>query len=410
LQTETACPPAVSIEATAKQQALAKGRYDPAPTPPAAAAPRPTPPQLRRMSEVKPERMAFLWNPYIPLGCITFLEGDPGQGKSFIGAALATAGSRGHGLPGVGRFEPWCTLICTAEDSLEHVVSWRLGDMDADQHYILGCDEPFFIDTEDGLATLRRWVEMVRPLLVIIDPVSAYISGKRDIHRSNEVREALAPLAALAREFNLALVIVRHLTKGQKGKAIYAGLGSIDFSAAARSVLLAGANGEGDESISGIVHLKCNYAARGPAIGYSIQDARFTWTEGPCPLVADDILRTEAGREERSRGREAEDFLREQLADGPVLTKEIEGQAREAGISLVTLGRARHSIGVRSRKRGFGKAPFEMYLPAPTTPPAESQLLPGEPAATDPCNHSPHSPSFNSVRENGENGGQGDEG
>jgi AAA domain len=375
------------------------------------APPRlPTTPQLRRMSEVKPERMTSLWDPYIPCGCITFLEGDPGEGKSYIGAALATAGSRGHGLPGIGRFEPWRTLICTAEDSLEHVLSWRLEDMNADQACIFGCGEPFLIDSEDGLAILRQWVEEAQPRLVIIDPISAYLSGKRDLHRSNEVREALAPLAALAREFNIALVIVRHLSKGQKGKAVYAGLGSIDFSAAARSVLLAGGNGEGDETVTGIVHVKSNYGLRGPAIGYSIKDGCFGWTEGPCPLVADDILRAEEGREERSRGREADDFLWDQLADGPVLTKELESQARAAGISLVTLGRARHRLGVRSRKRGFGKAPFEVYLPSPTTSPAVSSQPLAEPAVSDPPIHSPHTPSPKDVRENGENGGQGDGG
>jgi DNA repair protein RadA/Sms len=342
------------------QQALAKvasayGRYDPAPHPPA-AAPRPTAtPRLRRMSEVEPETMRFLWEPYLPEGSITILEGDPGEGKSFIAAALATAGSLGRGLPGVkGIFDPWITLLCTAEDSLEHVVSRRLADMQADQGRIFACGERFYVDTPEYLATLREWIVKVRPRLVVIDPLVAYISGNRDTNRANQVRDALTPLAELAREFDLAILIVRHLSKGQQGRPIYRGQGSIDFTATARSQLLAGSKAD-DKSLTGIVHVKSNYGAKGPSIRYHLDGGRFEWSDAPCDLAADDILKPEPDGEEKSALRAATEYLRERLGDGSrIPAKEMEDDARAQGISKATLHRAKKALDVKSEKQGYG--------------------------------------------------------
>ncbi|GAI00726.1 unnamed protein product, partial [marine sediment metagenome] len=47
-------------------------------------------------------------------------------------------------------------------------------------------------------------------------------------------------LTKLADKYSSAIIAIRHLTKGGSLKPIYRGLGSIDFTASARSVLLAG--------------------------------------------------------------------------------------------------------------------------------------------------------------------------
>ncbi|MCL2696114.1 MAG: AAA family ATPase [Clostridiales bacterium] len=47
------------------------------------------------MSDVTPEPVAFLWDPYIPLGKVTVLQGDPGMGKTFLAARIAAVVSRG---------------------------------------------------------------------------------------------------------------------------------------------------------------------------------------------------------------------------------------------------------------------------------------------------------------------------
>lgn len=60
------------------------------------SAPKPNPkPKGRKldlvfMHTVESEDVSFLWNPYIPLGKVTFLEGDPGLGKTFIALTLCS--------------------------------------------------------------------------------------------------------------------------------------------------------------------------------------------------------------------------------------------------------------------------------------------------------------------------------
>jgi hypothetical protein len=79
---------------------------------------------------------------------------------------------------------------------------------------------------------------------------------------------------------------------------------------------------------------------------------------------------------DKSALEQAQEFLRALLAQGPVLSQEIQAAADPAGFAWATLKRAKPLCGIRARKRsGAGKdAPWEWYLPAP--PPTGSSPLP----------------------------------
>jgi hypothetical protein len=160
----------------------------------------------------------------------------------------------------------------------------------------------------------------------------------------------MAKLAALAEKFGCALVAVRHLTKGGTDKAIYRGIGSIDFLAACRSVLLVGHDPD-EPTRRAIIHNKCNLTEKGAAVGYEIRDGQFYWT-GASDLTAERILSSGSNEESRSAIRIAEDFLRDALADGPRPSSEVQKEARAAGISQPTLNRAKQRLGVKAKKQG----------------------------------------------------------
>ena len=69
-------------------------------------------------------------------------------------------------------------------------------------------------------------------------------------------------LAALAEKYQCAIVLVGHMNKAAGNKAAYRGMGSIDFFAVARSVLLVG-RVEGEANIRAVVQIKNNLAAFG---------------------------------------------------------------------------------------------------------------------------------------------------
>jgi hypothetical protein len=89
----------------------------------------------------------------------------------------------------------------------------------------------------------------------------------------------------------------------------------------------------------------------GKAIGYELRDGGFYWT-GESDLTAARILAVEDTGDGKSARDEAADFLRDELADGPVEWQQIERDRKAAGISEITLRRARESLGVKIRREG----------------------------------------------------------
>ena len=48
--------------------------------------------EVVKASEIEPKEVKWLWYPYIPVGKVTLLQGDPGDGKSKL--MLSIAGSQ----------------------------------------------------------------------------------------------------------------------------------------------------------------------------------------------------------------------------------------------------------------------------------------------------------------------------
>lgn len=306
--------------------------------------------QLVRLADVAPETVGWLWHPYIPFGKLTILEGDPGLGKSWLTCALASAVSRGRGLPGCGPFEPGNVLMLSAEDGIADTLRPRLDAVGADVARVYALNSTLTLDTV-GLLKLEEMVIELRPTLVIIDPLFAFTGGKVDIHRANECRSITAPLAAIAERHGCAMLAVRHLGKSRGGgHALNAGIGSIDLTAAARSVLLVGQDPD-DASRRALVQTKNNLAPHGGAIGYKLEAGAFYWT-GESTLTAGRILSLPSDEEERGARVEAVEFLRAALAEGPRPAKDVKGEARQAGIPDITLRRAKDRLGVRTEKEG----------------------------------------------------------
>ena len=302
-------------------------------------------PTIKLIRDVEAETIKWLWFPYIPFGKLTLLEGDPGVGKSWVSLAIATAVSLGVGLPGQGDLARGPVLIASAEDGIADTIKPRITAMHADQGVVHALDGLLTLDAA-GFEMLEGFVAEIVPILLIIDPLVAYLSGDLDINKANQVRFATARLAALADKFGLAIVAIRHLTKGSSQKAIYRGLGSIDFTAAARSVLFAGADPD-NESNRAIDHIKSNLAIKGEPVGYELRDGNFYWKQ-----TTDLTYERMTAISEKGALDEAKDFILEMLSDGEALTTDITKEAKARGISEATLRRARETLKVGFSRQG----------------------------------------------------------
>ena len=138
---------------------------------------------------------------------------------------------------------------------------------------------------------------------------------------------------------------LRHLTKADKEKAIFRGLGSIDISASVRSIVQVGYHpNNGEQRV--MVHENHNLSRRGASQMYSLVDNRrgnrpdLRW-DGECDLTAADLGRPTAppGRPVTASA-DARAFVTQFLLDGPKLKKKLEDAALKLGIKDTTLRRA----------------------------------------------------------------------
>ncbi len=288
----------------------------------------------------------WLWFPYIPLGKLTLVQGDPGLGKTFVTLSIAANITTGRPLPGNGQTEPGNVIYQTAEDGIGDTIKPRLRKAVAD------CRRVFVIDeSEKGLSLSDERIEttliQLRPKLLIVDPLQAYIGADIDFHKANQVRAVLKKIGFLAEKYQCAIIMTMHLSKAGYGNAIYRGLGSIDIPAAARSVLMFGKN-PNNPSECVIAQSKNSLERKGDSLIYEITDFGVMW-RGTSDLTAEDLgysKKDDPGDDDEKKNpiHEARKYLIERLQDGPKLGKEILEGVKYAGFSTRTLNTAKAQL------------------------------------------------------------------
>jgi hypothetical protein len=206
------------------------------------------------------------------------------------------------------------------------------------------------------VSVLGDALERTHARLVVVDPIQSFLGAGVDAHRANETRPVLDGLARLAEKYRCCVLLLRHLSKAQTGRAIHRGLGSIDLTGAVRCEMLAGCSADDPEQRA-MVQIKSNIGAYGPALGYKIEKidetkAKFSWT-GESALTQADILAPERTGQDTAKDGAAE-WLRTYLSNGPRSAEEVETAAISSGFSSATIRRAKKGAGVLSRKATFG--------------------------------------------------------
>ena len=133
---------------------------------------------------------------------------------------------------------------------------------------------------------------------------------------------------------------------GGSVQSAYRGLGSIDFRAAARSVLLIG-RVKREPNVRVIVHDKSSLAPEGKPVAFCLDpETGFSWI-GEYDITADELL-SGAGGNTATKTEQAEKLILDLLADGKELASEdIVKAAAEAGISERTVKNARRNLDTR---------------------------------------------------------------
>ena len=355
-----------------------QGTIPSAPMPP----PSPSGVELIRGDSIKPEPISWLWDGYLAGGKLHVIAGAPGTGKTTLALGLAatlTVGGRwpDRSLAGVGE-----VLIWSGEDSPKDTLVPRLYACGADLsrvHFIgqtTGEDGPRPFDpAHDFTALAVEAARLPNLRLVIVDPIVSAVKG--DSHKNAEVRNGLQPLVNFGEATGCAIIGISHFSKGTAGRdPVERVTGSLAFGALARLVFATVKESEENGGGRLLVRSKSNIGPDGGGFRYELRQVELS---GECAGItasrpewgdavdgeAREILATaeqDDDPEERSAKEEAEQFLRDLLAAGPVDARKVLTMARNVGIAEKTLRRAKGSLEVESKKRGMDGG-FDWLLP-----------------------------------------------
>ena len=322
------------------------------------------------MESVKVEQIEWLLYPFIPFGKVTIIQGDPGEGKTTMVLQIIAKLTRGEPillnkksqkeaqqdseenlkqevLSQDNPIQPVNVIYQTAEDGLGDTIKPRLLAAGADCSRVLVID-----DREQPLTMvdvrLEEAIMQTKARMVVLDPIQGFLGTDVDMHRANEIRPLMKRMAVLAEKYHCANILIGHMNKNSNGKSSYRGLGSIDFQAAARSVLIVGRLKDEPETRV-MCHAKSSLAPEGKSVAFRLdKETGFQWI-GEYDISADDLL---SGDARGQKSRIAKEFLLDILADGGMAQKKIEEEASKQGIKKKTLRNAKQELEIDSVKRG----------------------------------------------------------
>jgi hypothetical protein len=329
-------------------------------------------PILQCLAHVEPAAIKWLWPGRVPLGRITLLVGRPGEGKSFLTTYMAARVSTGSPWPDGSECPDGSVILISAEDDPSDTIRPRLDAHYADVRrvHLLSmvrriesdgrCYEQMFTLADlPALETALKTLSDCR--LVVVDPIGSFLGGRTDAHRDNEVRAVLAPVVKLAEKYGPAVLIVAHRRKASGNIADDLALGSRAFTGIARSVWHLTHDGN-DEDRRLLLPGKNNLAPKGTGLAFIIcgQPPAISWEREPVAMSADDALSVENGDEKKKPGPKPEtrdravEWLRDLLRSGPMASKDIQAEAKEAGYAWRTVHRAKDDLAIKPYRQQFG--------------------------------------------------------
>lgn len=205
-------------------------------------------------SEFKPPRWAV---PNLLMEGLSLLAGRPKLGKSWLALCLGTDVASGSAAFGKIQTLPGEVLYMALEDGerrMQERLNLVLGERVPPPLLYFAYDWPRFDMGSGGLALLAEWLDG-HPLarLVVIDTfkrVRASEAGSQGKRLYDLDYDALAPLAALARQHGVAIIVVFHARKGEAEDPLDLVSGTTGLSGACDSVMvLRRERGQADASL-----------------------------------------------------------------------------------------------------------------------------------------------------------------
>ena len=304
---------------------------------------------LTLFSDVQARPIQWLWRPYIPIGKVTLLQGDPNDGKSTMMMSIVAELSKGGVLPDGTRLGRQQRIIYQcSEDDAEDTIKPRLELYGADCRNVAFINEEVYSGLTINDERLRQAIVEFRPRLVVVDPIQAYVESDSDLMSASKARKLMKQTGIWASMYQCAIVVIGHLNKSGGQKHLYRGLGSIDLVASARSVLQV-ERMEDDNAVRVVHHIKSSAEPNGPDFYFEIRpETGFRW-------LGTEKIRTireeEVSDLPRNKHELAAVLLTRALKDGPVESTEIRKLMAEYRIGEKTVSDVKAAMGIMTYRK-----------------------------------------------------------
>jgi len=331
-----------------------------------------------RGDDVKVEFIDWLWPNRWPMDMLSICAGIGGVSKStmllYMAAQITTGRAWIDDPPGTTR-EPGDVIIMSAEDTPGNIIIPRLIAMGANisRIYIIKGSKITmpdgsvgFMGIEDLSKTgdLDLLLEMLKicpnPMLVIIDPYTAYMGSNADSNDNIRVRSFLRPLGEVAADHHIAIIGITHLNKKEDSSADFRILGSVGQQNAARMVWLIAQDPDAEDRRY-MVWFKGNLCPRNTGLAYRLINVLVTqpgtdktqpysqvcFEKDPIHLTATELLAPKPKKSGRPKKQsEAGEWLESFLSEGPVDSTLIFSEGKVLGYSESTLRKVKKSMGI----------------------------------------------------------------
>lgn len=251
---------------------------------------------------------------------------------------VAAACTNRRPLPNELPKEPFNVFYQSAEDGIGDTIKPRLRACGADLERVRVINEEeqplSMTDPRLEQAIIQNDVK-----LVIMDPIQAYVGANVDMNRANEIRPLFRYLHGIAERTGAAIVLIGHLNKNAGAQATYRGLGSVDISAAVRSILHVGkVHKEESKDIRVVIQTKSSLAPKPTPVAYTLEHGFVEWI-GEYEITVEELMTGKTGKQQESK-----------MDQGVKLIRELLDQRKSMYVADLDASGTKHKISERTMR------------------------------------------------------------
>lgn len=188
-------------------------------------------------NDVKDQEVSYLWYPYLINGNVNTFGGETGTGKTWVLSAIisaVTTDKQPEGMPGI-IMKRGNVLYLGGED----------GNAGMKERIIKTGGNPSKVALVENAfdctsCMLIDYIDAVKPVLIVIDPLLSYVGKKTNINDYVGARKVLDHLRDVARKYDISILQVVHPPKNGNYKLLHRFTGSGAFVDAVRTATYIG--------------------------------------------------------------------------------------------------------------------------------------------------------------------------